>query len=135
MQKTENQQAIENLEAIINWLKEHPNAPVPSSLLYGKFICNLSTDKKKFADEIRSIGSFKKEFTVKTGTIALEFYTSRKNVCTKRVVGQKLIPEQRIPEKIEPEHYVDLVEWDCDPILEIGEENSEAVPTGREDEL
>jgi hypothetical protein len=48
------------------------------------------------------------------GPITLEYVFFRDQVCTKRVVGTKVIPAKLIPERIE-----EIVEWDCgEPLLQ-----------------
>jgi hypothetical protein len=45
--------------------------------------------------------------------ITLEFTINRNNACTVKEVGEKVIPEQVIPERVEK-----IYEYDCDPILQ-----------------
>ena len=46
------------------------------------------------------------------GGVSVYAYTSREQVCRKVVTGTKVIPAHVIPE-----HTVELVEWECEPIL------------------
>ena len=43
--------------------------------------------------------------------IVLRYYCDRETVCTKKVVGTKVVPAAVIPERIE-----EIVEWDCEKI-------------------
>lgn len=52
----------------------------------------------------------------KFGDIKLEYWTSRESICTKKVVGTKLVPE-RIYQETGNMIEEDIVEWECPPAL------------------
>ena len=54
------------------------------------------------------------------GKIEFRCTTSRGEFCVKKVVGKRHVDEVRIPareETVIPEHYEDIVEWDCSESL------------------
>ena len=85
--------------------------------------------------KLRQIGPFQKainesdgsfEALVKVGDYTLVYYTSRENVCVKKVVGTKEVPEKvepsyYTPEKVIPAHTEEIVEWDCGSVLAPGD--------------
>ena len=73
----------------------------------------FGTSEKQFNGDLFSIS---RQF----GALRLKFISDRKAVCTARVVGTRTIPAR----PAEPEREVEVVEWDCEPILshdEVGE--------------
>jgi hypothetical protein len=133
-QMTDQEKAIQNLEAMIDWYRQHPAAPVAYALRTNHFTCRLSDDKATRDREIRAIGACKKIFTddelqlvvdVNRSTdkygigagFEIEFYATRASVCTATVVGQREVPEQVIPEQVIPAHVEDIIAWDCEPLL------------------
>ena len=43
---------------------------------------------------------------------SISFFISQGEVCERKVVGQKFVPEYKVAE-----HFVDQVEWECKPVL------------------
>ena len=70
----------------------------------------------------------------KFGAITLIYHFYRDKVCTRRVVGTKVVPEEVIPAReaqVIPETVVEIVEWDCgEPLLKNRQDNSEARSAG-----
>ncbi len=119
---------IANLRKVADWFEDHPKAVIPYSLRGGLFMARLSDEPTERAEELRALGSFTKVFdndgdfraTVMIGPIKLQWYTQRENVCTKRVVGTKIVPERYVEgtaSYVEPEHEEEIVEWDCSSVL------------------
>jgi len=64
--------------------------------------------------------TFNDEGETRTAFVQLTFHTARTNVCTKKVIGKKLVAEQVIPgfaARVIAEHEEDVVEWDCHSLL------------------
>jgi hypothetical protein len=109
------------LESLAQFLRTHEEMPLPTKdfteYVYGKL---------KFASFVRDLGTCKKEYSdwyVKVyksfGPINYCISTSRETVCKKVVTGKKVVPlqpSQYYPEI--PEHEEDVVEWQCESILE-----------------
>ena len=131
---TDQERAIQNLEAMIAWIRQHPAAPVPYALRVNHFTCRLSDDKATRDREVRAIGTSRKEFTDNELRLVadvnrsagkygialgfeIEWYCPRKNVCTATVVGTREVPEEIIPEHRIPAHTEDVIEWNCEPLL------------------
>jgi hypothetical protein len=112
------------LRALANWFDEHPEAPVPYDLRKNSTFRSY-TYNDRIKDVIRNIGAFRKVYDgdyfnaiVDVADVHIEYYTSRSNVCTRRVVGTKYVPEQVIPEHVIEAHEEEVVEWDCrEPLL------------------
>ncbi len=51
-------------------------------------------------------------------SLVVNYYANRETVCTKKVVGTKVVPAQTIPERVE-----EIVEWECDPISLLAHES------------
>jgi len=110
------------LRAVAAWFETHPEIPAPSGLripVYG-----MDDTKESVAIQIRALGNAKKEYdndffrlTREFGPIEVSIVSYRTAVCTARVVGRKTVAA--VPAV--PEHDVDIVEWDCEPILDQSE--------------
>ena len=121
----------DGLRQIADWIEAHPDIEVPETELSGygmhskedaaKVLMALKPCKKLYGDSLFSIV---REF----GPITLKFVFSRNQVCTPRVVGTKVVPAtpERIIEAM-PEHVVEIIEWDCEPILTAPQPEAEAV--------
>lgn len=49
--------------------------------------------------------------------LQLQMRCQRDQVCDRKVVGTRHVPEKVIPAQVIPAHEEDIVEWDCKPIL------------------
>ena len=111
----------DGLRQVADWLEAHPDIDMPSNEI-GCFSMNtkeqaarvlmaLKPCNKVYGDSLFSI-------TRQFGPIILRYYFNRNQVCTPRVVGTKVVPAR--PERLieaTPEHVVEVIEWDCEPIL------------------
>ena len=114
------QRFSDDLHELAQWYREHPDAPVPSDMSI-----NLFVDSK---DELARIGRMLSPcakggndewfwLSRRFGALRLDFNVPRNVACVRRVVGTELVPAQTL------EAYTrEVVEWDCDPILEPSEE-------------
>jgi hypothetical protein len=111
-------QFAESLRQLADWYAAHPEAPVPAITTFNVFRQpeQLAADARMLApcDKVGVDKWFVLRKSFGAGdpfdSLTLEFNYARSEVCTPRVVGQRVIPA-------EPEKVVDVVEWDCGPIL------------------
>lgn len=120
------------LRELARWFDTHPDVEIPSGLRPGNSTYYSYQNKDEMSEIVKKIGSFKKEYTeydfeavVEVAGFTLKWYTSRSNVCTKKVVGKKLVEAQVIPERIIAAHEEDVVEWECDTPLLKSQGNTE----------
>lgn len=108
-----NLEYAESLRLVADWFESHPEVRPPHDAneinLYN---VHTRADMETVA---RNMGSCEKEYTdgffklkKQFGAIQLVAVASRDNVCNRKIVGAKLVPEQIIPA-----HNVDIVEWEC----------------------
>jgi len=113
------------LRLLADWFEAHQDV----ELLPTKLTIYPEETKENAARTLRALSPCAKEYrdelfslTRKFGVITLDYCFYRKTVCVARVVGTKEVPETVVPERIEPAkvvpaHTVDIVEWDCKPVL------------------
>lgn len=114
----------QSLRDLADWIEAHPEIELKdeSMTIYAKdtkeeaarVLTALAPCNKDYSDTLFTI---KRSF----GHISLRFVFLRSAVCTRRVVGKRVVPEQIIkgtPNEVIREHEQDIIEWDCDPILE-----------------
>lgn len=113
----------DDLRALADHLENHPDLAekVSSSILPIQIYCledefrdmvsQLGGDRTKtfsdrYADVSRSFGS-----------VVLNLFTGRENVCVARVVGTE---EVEVPDPDAPKITItrDIIEWDCNPVLD-----------------
>lgn len=119
-----NRQYAQSLRAIADFYDAHPEVTAPADdTLY-----NGTMDEKADAQNlVRALGHCEKEYDESLfkiigtfGNIKVRFVFYRENVCTKRVVGTKIVPAHIIPAREEqevPEREEEIVEWDCAPLM------------------
>ena len=117
--QTPQEKAVAYFTALSKYYATHPDAPVPH-LPQTEYIWISGTP-----EEYKAIGAGEKEysdnnffFTVELipDVLTLKFATNRENVCTKRVVGTRIVPEcilSVIPSQLITEHTEEIIEWDC----------------------
>lgn len=116
---------IQALRDVADWFEATPCAPVPDGL----DIAVYDTDVVALADIARTDGVFDKRYFGSlfelSRTFADESYervkvafnSSRDKVCTKRVVGTKMVTVPAVEAAPEREVEQEIVEWDCIPLL------------------
>jgi hypothetical protein len=57
------------------------------------------------------------EFTPEYCGDIIKINCKREQICERKVVGSRHVPEKIIPAQIVPAHEEEIVEWDCKPIL------------------
>ncbi len=109
----ETKEYVQSLRLIADWFEANPEVPIPhdADVFY---LYSLDT-RKEMEMVARIFGSCEKEYTAglfklkkKFGEIEMCVVATREQVCKRKVVGAKLVPEQVIPA-----HNVDIVEWEC----------------------
>ena len=118
-EQTPQEKAVTYFTALAKYYATHPDAPVPY-LPQTEYIWISGTP-----EEYKAIGAGEKEysdnnffFTVELipDVLTLKYATNRENVCAKRVVGTRIVPEhilQGTPIQIIAEHTEEIIEWDC----------------------
>lgn len=104
----------DSLRKIAAWFEAHPEVKLPHDA-HEVNLFNIHT-REEMEKTARIFGSCEKEYTdtglfmlkKKFGQITLRAVAHRDQVCKRKVVGAKLVPEQVIPA-----HNVDVVEWEC----------------------
>ena len=110
---------IAGLRELATFLEKHEEAPLPETRLIV-----YRWGQEDFLPAVKALGSCQKKYSDYYATASRMFGSieygvsvSRETVCTKRVVGTKTEPERYIPGYTVPEQQVDIVEWDCHPLL------------------
>ena len=115
---------IDSLEKLTSFYKSNPGVPAPDELKVTIFSLNTVEELGKMA---RVLGNACKRvikehdlfyLSREFGGIILEFCARRSNICRKLVKGVRHVNEQVIPGRVVPAHDEEIVEWDCDSILE-----------------
>jgi hypothetical protein len=118
-EQTPQEEAVEYYLALAKYYAAHPNAMVE----YLPEIQYLWINGKP--EEYKAAGAGDKEFTndyvnynveLIPKKLTLNFCTPRGNVCKKRVVGTKEVPEFYIAGtagRVIPAHTEEVIEWDC----------------------
>ena len=115
------------LRELADWIEAHENMDLPST--EALTIYSLNT-KQEAACCLAAMMPCKKEYKGELfalirdfGPIKLKAVFYRNAVCTRRVVGTKevgteIIPARLTPEQVIPAHTREIVEWDCESILQ-----------------
>ena len=127
---TKQQKLSHGLRQLAEWYDKHPDAPIP----YDATTITVFGFSAK-PEEVRAIGSAKKEWgesifrlTVELPNATIRFIACRSDVCTRKVVGTRTVPEKVVKAteaEIIPEHEEDIVEWECHESLLKPEESSD----------
>ena len=118
------QEYARGLRAVADLYEAHPDIPFSHDQVIGvywvkdtneeavRIIEALKPCRKEWAESFLKI-------TRDFGGVTLKFVFIREAVCTRRVVGHKEIPAEFLPARV-----VEIVTWDCEPILQDAEEVS-----------
>jgi len=120
------------LRAAADFWEAHPEIKLP----YTQQLDYAHLDEKEEAAAVmRALGACEKIYNgeyfhirKKMGAGALDFLFYRSKVCTRKVVGVETQPAIFVEAHTIPAKTVEIVEWDCEPILatEDGEEEAAA---------
>ncbi len=118
-QAVERETRLESMEMLIDFLRENPIIPLPS----WKYSASFSWKNDDLKEVVRAMSPCKKEVTGSFYTLAvtigdIKFTTNfnREDVCKKKVVGTR-----EVPEVVYEAHTEDIVEWTCPDSLLGGE--------------
>lgn len=109
-----NQQYADSLRLVASWFEAHPEvAPPHDADTIGLYNVHSREDMERVA---RNFGSCDKSYgddgyfrlRKKIGEITIEAVASRDQVCKKKIVGSRVVPEQVIPAYVQ-----EIVEWEC----------------------
>lgn len=118
------QEYARGLRLIADWYEAHPDMPIP----YTGEICvfGVKETREEAARIAEALKPCRKEWaesflkiTRDFGGVTLKFVFNREAVCTRRVVRHKEIPAEFSPARV-----VEIVTWDCEPILQGAEEEA-----------
>ena len=122
------------LRAVADFVETHPLLPVP--YLPSFDVWDASAEAIKAAATVHGVKKEKiysgEEFYLRVRipythngvqeTIRIGYNGKRADVCTRKVVSTKVVPEEYVPGYIRPARIEDVVEWDCGSILASGED-------------
>ena len=112
----------DGLRAVADFYESHPEIPLP----YDTDISNGSVDTKEEAATImRALGSCSKNYSdyyfvlaKNFGPIKMQFIFTRHKVCVRKVIGVETIEAEFVPAHTIPAWTKEIVEWECEAILE-----------------
>ena len=118
-----NHEYAAGLRQLAEWYDGHPNAEQPYENEKIRFIAAF---RETVAQVIRDFGGrWEKSasnglmyFRSTFGPFTLVMCTRQETVCVARKVGTRVVPERALV----AEHEVDVLEWDCQPIMGVTEE-------------
>jgi hypothetical protein len=105
----------ESLRMIADWFEAHPDVKLPHD--HKEFRYFMAQSREAMAHMAKVMGSCEKRYNDAAGQFELskdfgkiEFRAicSRSQVCNRKVVGHRQVPETIIPARTE-----DIVEWEC----------------------
>jgi hypothetical protein len=116
-----------NLRLLADFYEQHPEIKLPWTT---ELPPNYRVDEKEDAVAVaKACGTFKKTYsnsyftiTTQIGTATHSFTFTREKVCVKKVVGVETIPARLIPAHVEPASTREIVEWECEPLLDTEKE-------------
>ncbi len=122
-----NQEFAESLRQIADLYENNPDFPQPNGAFFEIYNCD---DKEILRKAIRAMGKAEKNFYDSSsptslmeisrtfGNIKVTLRPYRSTVCERKVVGTKTVVEQVPVTFKEVEKEVELVEWECAPLME-----------------
>jgi hypothetical protein len=123
---TERQRTLTDAQAMLDWLKAHPEIPLPSELRKHNGLSIYAWNSKEEARIMaRAMGTFEKNgdetlfrLIKRFGSVNLHAVFSRNAVCERVVLRTEEVPEKVIPERTEPSYTKEIVEYRCPSLLE-----------------
>lgn len=116
----DNKSFAASLRQLADFYEAHEDfpQPVPELNIYS---CD---DPEKIGSWVRVMGNVEKDYSDQIVTISKNFNgiklalkPYRETVCIKRVIGKKILKEKIPTDFIEEEKEVEIIEWDCRPLL------------------
>lgn len=120
---------IEGLRAVAKFYEDHPNAWYDGMhLTLNMFVWGRAA-AKTLAETARAFGQCNKVYDETNVTVSRQFseqvtvavFAPRAKVCRRVVLGARVLPARIVPATDEiriPEARVDIVEWQCGPLLQ-----------------
>jgi len=137
-----NSEYAKNLHDLADWLEAHPEVDPPED----RFVVYSMNSKEQAAACIRAMRPCRKEYNNSMFTLVKDFgglqlrvVFYREAVCTKKVVGKRLVeahvdPGHVVPASFVPAHEEDIVEWECHEALSAIPEEAAELPEAEEPE-
>ena len=114
---SERQDFIKGLRDIADYYKANPSLPIPSTAEINVSATDSLEEAARLARLLapcqKQHGSAVFVLSKRFAGVTLKFAFWRSAVCTRRVVGYKDVPEE-----VRPAHQQEIVEWNCEPILQ-----------------
>lgn len=119
MAKLTGKEFVEGLKRVAEWYEENPDFPMPSS--YGEGVFTVFTysaeDFEKWKDELGTVLMEADDYSMRAyktfGDVQLSVYANRSNVCTKKVIGTKMVTQKVATQWTEKEVEEEITEWEC----------------------
>lgn len=115
----ERQDFIAGLRELADVYERCPWLEVP----YQSTMWIFTQDAPTFVQQISAFGSGAKkyngdsiEFTPNV-LLDLKINCKREQICERKVVGTRNVPEKIVPAQVIPAHIEEIVEWECRPVL------------------
>jgi hypothetical protein len=120
---------IQGLRAVATFYEENPSAWYDGMHLTLNMFAWGRAARKTLVDTARAFGQCNKVYDDTNITVSRQFseqvtvavFAPRAKVCRRIVVGARVLPASIVPATEEvciPEVRVDIVEWQCDPLLQ-----------------
>jgi hypothetical protein len=120
---------IQGLRAVAKFYEDHPNAWYDGMhLTLNMFVWGRAA-RKTLAETARAFGQCNKVYDDTNITVSRQFseqvtvaiFAPRAKMCRRVVLGERVLPARIVPATQEiciPEARVEIVEWQCDPLLQ-----------------
>jgi hypothetical protein len=119
------EQTLADVRSVLDWLAVHPEIPLPYEFNGSNLGIYAWNDKKEAQIMARAMGTFEKTadenfltLEKKFGSVVVKALFNRNQVCERVVVATEEVPEQIIPERIEPAYTKEIVEYRCPSLLD-----------------
>jgi len=121
-------QFIEGLRAVATFYEQNPGAWYDGMHLTLNMYVWGRTARKALIETARLFGRCNKIYDENNITVSRQFseqvtvavFASRARVCRRVILGSRILPERIVPATSEvriPASRVEIVEWQCDPLL------------------
>lgn len=115
---------VQQLREVADWYEQHPETPLPHEEEFDVRLYGVHT-REDAVNLIRLFGTCTKKWSESFLEVVKLFPSGanitgifdRSRVCTRKVVGTRIVPRH-----VTEEHLLEIVEWDCGPMLEVAEE-------------
>lgn len=122
-------QFIEGLRAVAQFYEENPAAWYDGMHLTLNMYVWGRAARKTLAETAKAFGQCNKVYDDNNITVSRQFseqvtvavFAARAKVCRRVILGARILPARIVPATEEvciPASRVDIVEWECDPLLE-----------------